>query len=413
MLHESGLWTPADPLFLLGWLLLLAYAVVLLRQRRGHLGGVLDGAVLSTSVGAVVLLVLVLPGLGAGVQPTAGQVVALVNMLIGLMILGAVLGVVLGHAGRMPALGWGAAGLACAVLASCGATALSAGADPALEPWISAALMTSYLLVTVSLLTGRGPNVPPLDGRPERLRRGRLGLTGTAMTAPPLVALARPADGRAGTLLVAVATVLLVRLVLARLARLAGLVADRERAEQALAHRASHDPLTDLANRTLLLEHLRAALPRCEAGSGRVLALAFLDLNGFKAVNDTFGHAAGDRMLQSTAGMLQSSVRQTDLVARHGGDEFLVLCPDLLLEEVPALAVRLSQACSADVAGVAVSTSIGLVTTDDPGAEPEQLLHEADQRMYVHKQRRHALKRPVGPLASGPVLTHPLPDSCG
>lgn len=384
----------ADLFFMLGWGLLLAYALVLLRQRRGHLGGILDGAVLTTSVGATVLMVVLVPGLSDDGLPVAAQAVALGNLLLGLMTLGAVLGVATGMAGREPALVWGVAGLASAVVGSGAVTAAAAGGTEGLGPWINSALLSAYTACTMSLLTGRGPNVPSFEGVPERLRRGRLALTGAAMVTPPLVALARPTVGSADAALVAVSTVLLVPLVLARLS---GLVSDRERAERALAHRASHDPLTGLANRTLLLDHLQDALPGSRPGSSRVLFLAFLDLNGFKTVNDTLGHAAGDRMLQSIAAMLSACVRDTDLVARHGGDEFIVLCPDLPQDDVPGLAVRLTEACDTSMGGVQVTTSIGLLTTDDPSSTPEQLLHEADQRMYAHKQRRHAL--PHGPLA--------------
>ena len=114
-----------------------------------------------------------------------------------------------------------------------------------------------------------------------------------------------------------------------------GVVADitaRKRVEaeaiEKLAHAALRDSLTGLANRTAFLEHLDAALARA-GRTGEGAAVLFIDLDNFKLVNDSFGHAAGDELLRAVGSRLRTAVRQTDVVARQGGDEFLILLSDL------------------------------------------------------------------------------------
>jgi diguanylate cyclase (GGDEF)-like protein len=159
-----------------------------------------------------------------------------------------------------------------------------------------------------------------------------------------------------------------------------------ERVEQhhELAHRATHDALTGLPNRVLLEDRLESALARARRG-GRRIALAFLDLDGFKEVNDALGHAQGDRVLAAVARALSGAVRSTDTVARHGGDEFVVL-----LEAVePDDAARVADELRAAAAGVRAgdrpqSVSIGMVFCDG-SEDADTLLSRADAAMYRAK----------------------------
>ena len=163
---------------------------------------------------------------------------------------------------------------------------------------------------------------------------------------------------------------------------------ERRRIEEALAEQAVRDPLTGLANRTLLVSRIRQAI-ELGGASGR-LAVLFLDLDRFKLVNDSLGHAAGDELLIAVAERLREAVRRGDLVARFGGDEFVVLCEDVEgRTEAAAIAERISRCLVRpfDCAGksIHVRSSIGIALTDGPGADVDALLRDADAAMYQVK----------------------------
>jgi diguanylate cyclase (GGDEF)-like protein len=163
----------------------------------------------------------------------------------------------------------------------------------------------------------------------------------------------------------------------------------RLRLTEAMTRLASHDPLTGLPNRALLLDNTRAAQERARAQGGRV-AVLFCDLDGFKPVNDRFGHAAGDTVLVEIARRLASSVRRGDMVARVGGDEFAVLIEDVYVDDLDSTCDRLLSAVhtGVDVAGhhMPLSLSIGVALTDRR-CTTEELLQRADLAMYEAKAR--------------------------
>jgi diguanylate cyclase (GGDEF)-like protein len=156
---------------------------------------------------------------------------------------------------------------------------------------------------------------------------------------------------------------------------------------------ALHDTLTGLPNRRYLLEHLSQAQQRSAEKSEQV-AVFFLDLDGFKQVNDTFGHEAGDEVLRVTAKRLQSVLRRGDVVARLGGDEFVVVAEGAgdFPMAVRALAGRLVAALGepilVDDVPVAVSGSVGVAIADGAGTQPVDLLRVADAAMYTAKRGR-------------------------
>jgi diguanylate cyclase (GGDEF)-like protein/PAS domain S-box-containing protein len=161
---------------------------------------------------------------------------------------------------------------------------------------------------------------------------------------------------------------------------------------------ASHDALTGLPNRVLLIDRLRQALAQAQR-TKTVLAVCFIDLDGFKAVNDTLGHAAGDLLLQATAMRLQECLRSNDTVARLGGDEFVLVLTQLhTREECDVVLTRVRQAVGeplpvGDGNRVRVGASIGVAFGPDDADEAESLLKTADAAMYRVKQ---AAKRTVG-----------------
>lgn len=156
-----------------------------------------------------------------------------------------------------------------------------------------------------------------------------------------------------------------------------------------LERQALHDPLTKLPNRTLLMDRARQAMTRLHR-SGAVLAMLFVDLDKFKAVNDNLGHEAGDRLLVSVAERLGDLMRDSDTIARLGGDEFVILAEELeSQQEALALGGRVLDALERPFAigasDVTVLASVGVAVCEDPGCDPETLLREADLAMYKAK----------------------------
>jgi diguanylate cyclase (GGDEF)-like protein len=169
-----------------------------------------------------------------------------------------------------------------------------------------------------------------------------------------------------------------------------------------LSRLALQDSLTGLANRIHLQEHLRLALARSRR-SGSGCGLLMIDLDGFKAVNDTHGHAVGDALLQEVARRLRSQVRASDLVARLGGDEFVVVFEPAGNEELARalghkLVAALGQPYLAGDRSFTIGASIGIALAPLHGTEPQSLLERADQAMYEAKRLgkgRCALARPA------------------
>src|SRR5665648_436029 len=162
---------------------------------------------------------------------------------------------------------------------------------------------------------------------------------------------------------------------------------DLEDAERLLTHRTLHDPLTGLPNRTLFVNRLEQSLANA-ARTGHPVAVSFIDLDAFKRVNDTLGHAAGDRLLQEVAERLATVVRPNDTVARFAGDEFLVLTIGATSGLPVALADRLLGALHDPplrAGAETVTASMGLAVSYE-GVAPEQLLREADAAMYHAKR---------------------------
>jgi diguanylate cyclase (GGDEF)-like protein len=166
-------------------------------------------------------------------------------------------------------------------------------------------------------------------------------------------------------------------------------------ATEALAHEATHDNLTGLPNRAFIINHLRRMLTH--ASPSRSQAVLFVDLDGFKLINDSLGHSAGDEVLRTVAARISATVRPGDMVARLAGDEFLVICtglPDVLPAADLAhrlLAVIIPEIIVMSAAGeahaITVTASIGVAFVTQPTTNAEQLVSDADVAMYRAKER--------------------------
>ncbi len=160
---------------------------------------------------------------------------------------------------------------------------------------------------------------------------------------------------------------------------------------------ALHDALTGLANLTLFNDRLGIALAQAERHGWR-LAVMFIDLDGFKSVNDTHGHDAGDRVLVTMAQRLKSAVRSGDTVSRRSGDEFLFLMLEVkdeanVMAQALRIATDLGQACDVEGNSVRVGASVGIALYPEDGRSAAELLQRADAAMYVAKEN-----------AAGPAL---------
>ena len=159
---------------------------------------------------------------------------------------------------------------------------------------------------------------------------------------------------------------------------------------QQMTHAAQHDFLTGLPNRTLLNDRVRQAIAFAQRHEKKV-AVLFLDLDGFKHINDSLGHPVGDKLLQSIAKCLVSCIRGADTISRQGGDEFVVLLSDLKRSEDAAITARrllqvVAEAHSIDQHDLHVTASIGVTVYPDDGPDAETLIKNADTAMYQAKE---------------------------
>lgn len=167
-------------------------------------------------------------------------------------------------------------------------------------------------------------------------------------------------------------------------------ITDRVQAERRIEHLATHDELTGLPNRAMFAEVLELAVASARR-HGRRLALLFIDLDRFKSVNDTFGHEAGDALLKRVATRMKECVRSSDVVARIGGDEFVVLVHEAAADGLAAVARKMVAGVAetvdagGPVSGVTASVGISIFPTD--ARDPNELMAHADRAMYVAKER--------------------------
>jgi diguanylate cyclase (GGDEF)-like protein/PAS domain S-box-containing protein len=267
-------------------------------------------------------------------------------------------------------------------------------------------LSTRYVRVnpTYADLVGRAPEdlvgepfsalLPP-DDRPDDAARVSLLLSGQQSTLQSERRYVMP-DGRVRWVLHGVSVVPSADGGAGWFAVSAQDITERRGAEQdlrdltaVLTERAVRDPLTGLANRGLLEERLRAVLAR-DGRTGETTGVLFLDLDGFKAVNDDHGHLVGDSVLRTVAARLVAGVRPSDTVARLGGDEFVVLVEAATEDGVAALVHRLQDAVAAPMAigdlDLKVGVSVGVALSVGGLLEPATLLARADRAMYDDKR---------------------------
>ncbi|AXK62551.1 sensor domain-containing diguanylate cyclase [Burkholderia sp. IDO3] len=189
-------------------------------------------------------------------------------------------------------------------------------------------------------------------------------------------------------------------------------VTTRRETEQHIRHLARHDALTGLPNRHELHAELKRMLAHRPRGPGPVLAVMYLDLDGFKAINDRFGHHAGDEVLTQVAERLGKTLPPGDIAARVGGDEFIVALDDTTTHACSLLAARIIRQISAPYAlsigeTVSLGISIGIALDDDGHGSPDELIRQADSALYDAKSAGKGIYRfySAGSRRVAPVAT--------
>jgi diguanylate cyclase (GGDEF)-like protein len=369
--------------------LLVSTVSVVIRRGRNDVGGLLDAAIVSMAAGGLLWDVLLLPHMDATHETAGARLSMFFDTMILTAILGTLLRVLLTAREVIHAL-WLL--ILALVLSMTGNILVALTLDPvtgARPDWTNMIFMGAYVclgLVTLTrssaLLTRPGPT--PADD----LNPGRLAFLGLALAAIPIFGGGRQIFGlKVDGALLAFGGAAVTSLVMVRIGRLA---AQRTRAERALKHQATHDGLTGLVNRAEFVARLTDEL-RHAYGSRTGPAVLFCDLDGFKGINDRYGHVAGDALLAEVASRLRTCVRDRDVVSRFGGDEFLVLCRDASPTEVAELCERICEVLTVPVIvdgeSVTIGASIGAVAADGE-VDAEALIHRADVLMYAAKQQR-------------------------
>ncbi|MFC7534045.1 GGDEF domain-containing protein [Actinoplanes sp. GCM10030250] len=372
-------------------LLLAASLMIVLRHAPKDGSGTIDAAVWGIAVAAPVWEFLFRPRLLDAHAGTGQQLIVLTQILVLFGICGSLLRVARTCGAGRACLAFLFAALGCTVVGIATVNALPSAAEhQATVPALCFAL--GYLCLGAaamhpSVIVLMEPSAPQVSRSP----RLQLKMFGTAILVVPLVGaigqvVGVPPDG----LLLTLAPMLTVPLVMIRISRLS---AQRARDQQALAHQAAHDELTGLINRRRLFQVMEEAITRHAAGRAGELALIYCDLNDFKPINDGYGHEAGDEVLRSTAARINAVVRTKDVVARIGGDEFLIFCPDTDEASAYALGDRIAEAVAAPLPWrghtLRVTAAVGATLwTERRQVAPDVLLAAADDRMYANKRAR-------------------------
>ena len=392
---ESPFPSIGDVFYLAGYPILALGLILAIRRRLGggDRTGLLDAAILAIGLSLVSWVFLIAPLAGTTTTDPLGFVVSLAYPVGDVLLIGVAMGLATAPGARVPSFWFIAASLTALlvadqvyVLQNLAGTYEDGGALDLL--WVAAYLLWGAAALHPSMVRVVEPEPAPI----ALLGPVRLGFLGAAMLVGPFLLTVSHEHLRPELVVVALATGLLSLLVLVRLAvvvrALARDLERRRRLEDQLTFQAYHDPLTGVANRRRFVGAVVEAIAlRREPGLVNVL---FLDLDDFKTVNDSLGHAAGDELLQAVAIRIREAVRASDVVGRLGGDEFGVLLePGSELDRVRAVAERLLETLRQplDLHGhrVRASGSIGIATDNAATMTADDILRDADIAMYRAK----------------------------
>ncbi len=397
----------ADVAYLAGYPVLMTSLALFIRsrERRSDRGALIDACIIGVALGVIAWVCLVVPMAGAAGQGVLARAISMAYPVGDIMCLTLLVRLLIGGragAHRTPPALWIMTATMAAVLLGDFGFALAESAGLAVSSgWTDALFMASYIGVAAVGLEASAPMAtrPIVAGRRELSPRRLLVLAAAALLIPTLLAFEGVRGQQVAIPVFAIGTFLTIVLVAMRVS---GLIKDLQASRDELAHRATHDPLTGIANRSLFSAGLTDAVT-----AGRRCAVLLIDLDRFKDINDRHGHLTGDALLVEVAQRLISVVRAGDLVARLAGDEFAVLLPGADTSVASVVAARAVEALNAEVevSGVTMrlGASIGMAVWSGSAAEHERrpaldeadrLLAEADQAMYEAKRGPPAISWP-------------------
>ncbi len=395
--HVSSFPSLVDVFYLGGYPLLAVALALLIRGRRPRrdLAGFLDSTIVTAGFGVLFWVVLAHPTLAAAHYSSAAGIVSIAYPAADVLLLGGLVRLNMTPGARTTSyrLLFTATGLLIAGDTAQSALNLWAAGGTAIY---NAIWLASYVVWGSAALHPSMRSLSlPVRGDDVRFTRRRLGVLALAsLVAPVTLAVQHVAALPVDYWAVIIGSVVIFLLVVARMSvainQIVAAQNERGRLQADLAHQATHDALTDLPNRVQALTAIQAALSRAQR-SGDLTGLLFVDLDGFKGVNDAHGHAAGDLVLREVAQRLHAAVRGGDLVARLGGDEFVILLEQLSTE---ADALHVAQRVIHSVAepivlssdtSATVGASVGMAVCQDGSTDPDRLLHEADTAVYRAK----------------------------
>lgn len=377
----------ADPIAVAAFPLLGLGALAFSRSQvpGGDRESAIDGGIVMVAMAAVLAATAYNPELLGQDLPTSGRVMyAVVAPLVMSAVLAASIRLLFTGGVRLPSAWFFVSAAAVGLIGNTFRSVLLANGT--YERGATSDLLVlagSVLIAIASLHPSAVLLTQPADPRRRQFTSARLAVLGVSLVAIPLTLLVRGVDVSLIPPLVGAVVVSL--LVLWRISRLA---VERQEAHEQLRRAAVYDTLTGLPNRRLILDRLERTLAR-QARDGRPVGVMFVDLDGFKRVNDERGHRVGDELLISVARRLEEVVRRSDTVGRLAGDEFVLIC-DVADEGAAAMlaervAITLSQPYEVQGRQVRIGASVGLTLPRGGRTDPEQVLLEADVAMYSAK----------------------------
>jgi diguanylate cyclase len=371
--------------------LLVGVSAGVRRRASADPAGIIDAALFGLCAGGAMWAWAIQPFLPAG-APALGQGLLLADLLIMAAVIGCVV-----RLGLMARPGRGTIGyLLLASLLTMAATVTGTLSSGAGTVWSSGTMLVAYVALAAAPLLPDAPAItqPPALATPPAGRQ-RLGWLGAALSTSPAIAAVQVVRGtEQASLLLPVASLLVIPMVLLRIRHLS---AQRDRAERTLAFHATHDELTGLFNRRHIGTEIDRALAEVGDGTLDEVTILLCDLDGFKPVNDRYGHPAGDAVLKGVAERLRTAVRAEDVVGRLGGDEFLIVCRGSFGAGAGDLIDRITEAVSLPftVPGgvVSVGVTLGLASAG-PGLTTDRdvLIGLADADMYAGKAARWSVR---------------------